>query len=103
MNVYNFGLKFALSSMCDFVSPIIVAGAPPRGGNSNKYLQGVRPNFSQRYRLCTLNRTYNLDYVSNNLQLSTIEEGLKSFRREAGEKPPRGVRKRGRVRAYKPK
>ena len=31
------------------------------------------------------NRTYNLDYVSNNLQLSTIDEGLKSFRRELGE------------------
>jgi hypothetical protein len=40
--------------------------------------------------------------VSNNLQLSIIEEGLKSFRREAGEKPPREVRKRVRARAYKP-
>ena len=30
-------------------------------------------------------------------------EGLKSFRREAGEKSPREVGKRVRVRAYKPK
>jgi hypothetical protein len=49
---------------------------------------------SQRQQLCTHNRTYNLDYVSNNLQPSTIEEGLKSFKREAGEKPLRDVEKR---------
>ena len=41
-------------------------------------------------------------YVSNNLQLSANEEGLKSFKREAGEKPPREVGKRISVRAYKP-
>ena len=37
------------------------------------------------------------------LQLSTMEEGLKSFRREAGEEPPREVGKRVKVRDYKPK
>ena len=37
------------------------------------------------------------------LQLSIIEEELKSFKREVGEKPPREVRKRVRVRTYKPK
>jgi hypothetical protein len=50
-----------------------------------------------------LARTHNLDYVSSNLQLSSIEEGLKTFRREAGEKPPREVGKRVKVRAYTPK
>ena len=49
------------------------------------------------------NCTYNPDHVSNNLLPSTIEEGLKSFSREAGEKPPREVGKRVRVKAYKPK
>ena len=44
-----------------------------------------------------------MDYVSNNLHLSTIDEGLKSFRRKAGEKPQREVRMRVRVRVYKPK
>jgi hypothetical protein len=65
---------------------------------------------SQRHRLSTHNRVYNLDYVSNdldyvlnNLQLSINEEGLKGCRREAGKKPPREARKRVRVRAYKPK
>lgn len=38
-----------------------------RGGNSNKELQGARPKNSQRHRLCTHNCTYNLDYVSNDL------------------------------------
>ena len=28
---------------------------------------GTRPKISQRHRMCTHNRTYNLDYVSNNL------------------------------------
>ena len=56
---------------------------------------------SQRHELCTHNCTYSLDYVSNNLQLPTIEEGLKSFKREMGEKPPRVVRKRDIARAYK--
>ena len=41
-------------------------------------------------------------YVSNNLQPLANEEGLKSFKREAGEKPPREVGKRISVRAYKP-
>ena len=45
----------------------------------------------------------NVDYVSNNLLLLTIEEGLKRFRVEAREKPPREVGKRVRVRAYKSK
>jgi hypothetical protein len=65
--------------------------------------KGAHPNISQRHRLCTHNHTYNPDYVSSNLQLSSIEEGLKTFRREAGEKPPREVGKRVKVRAYKPK
>ena len=47
----------------------------PRDGNSNKYLQGACPRSSHRHKLCTHNHTYNLDYVSNNLQHSTIEEG----------------------------
>ena len=58
--------------------------------------------------LCTHNRTHDVDYVSNdmdcvliNLQLSTIEEGLKSFTVKAGEKPPQEVGKRVSVRAYK--
>ena len=55
------------------------------------------------HRLCTHNHTYNPHHVSNNVQLSTIEEGLNSFRREAREKPPREVRMRFRARAYKPK
>ena len=61
------------------------------GGNSNKYIQEARSKISQRHILFTHNHTYNLDYVLNNLQLSAIEEGLKSFKREreAGEKPPR--------------
>jgi hypothetical protein len=41
-------------------------------------------------------------YVSNDPQLSTIEEGLKNFSKETGEKPLRGVGKRVRVRAYIP-
>ena len=78
------------------------------GGNSNKELQGARPKISQRHRLCIHNLTYDLDYVSNklllnNLQLSTITKELKSLKRVAGEKPPREVGKRVRVRAYKPK
>ena len=60
-----------------------------RGGNSNKKLQWARSKFSKWHRLCTYNRTYNLDYVSNDLQLSTIEVGLKTFRRKVGEKPLR--------------
>ena len=70
----------------------------PQGGNLNKCLQGAHLEFSQRHRLCTHNHTHNLHYVSNNLRLSTIEEGLKSFKREVGEKPPREVGKRVRVR-----
>ena len=73
--------------------------------------KGILKKISQRHRLCTHNRVHNLDYVSNdldyvvdvNLQLLIIEEGLKDFRREAGENPPREVGKRVRVRAYKPK
>ena len=48
------------------------------------------------------NRTCNLDYVSNNLQLSTIDEGLKSFRRELGE-ATEVSQERVMVRTYKPK
>jgi hypothetical protein len=75
---------------------------PGAATQTNNY-KGARPNISQRHRLCTHNRTYNPDYVSSNLQLSSIEEGLKTLRREAGEKPPREVGKRVKVRAYKPK
>ena len=63
-----------------------------------------------KHRLCTHNRTchldylkHNINYVSNNLQLSNTEEGLKSFRREAGGKPLSEVGKRVKVRVYKPK
>jgi hypothetical protein len=44
-----------------------------------------------------------MGHVSNNPQLSTTEKGLKSFKREAREKPPREVGQRVRVRGYKPK
>ena len=60
---------------------------------------GFRPIISQSHGLCTHNCTcnldelkHNMDYVSRNLQLSTIEEGWKSFRREAGEKSGRELR-----------
>jgi hypothetical protein len=33
---------------------------------TNNY-RGARPKISQRRRLCTLNHTYSLDYISNNL------------------------------------
>lgn len=65
------------------------------GGISN-ILTGACPKISQRHRFCTNYCTYNLEYVVNNLQLSTVKEGLKSFRREAGEKPLIEVRKRAR-------
>jgi hypothetical protein len=51
---------------------------------TNNYRRLVE-KISQRHRLC--------------FKLS----GLKRFKREAGEKPPRGVRKRVRVTTYKPK
>ena len=38
-----------------------------------------------------LARTHNLDYVSSNLQLSSIKEELKTIRREAGENPQKEV------------
>ena len=78
-------------------------GMWPRAATQKQIITGARPNISQRHRLCTHNRTYNLDYVSSNLQLSSIEEELKTFRREAREKSPREVGKRVKVRAYKPK
>lgn len=37
-------------------------------------------NFIERHRLCTHNFTCSLHCVSNNQQLSTIEESLKSFK-----------------------
>ena len=80
----------------------LAMGIKPGVATQTNNLQGTHPKISQRHRLCTHERTYNLDYILNNLQLSTIEEGLKSFRREAGEKPPREVRKRVRIGAYKP-
>ena len=43
-----------------------------------------------------------LHVISNNLQFSSMKEGFKSFIREAGEKPPREVGKRVRVRTYMP-
>jgi hypothetical protein len=49
---------------------------------THKKLQGARPNISQRHGLCAHNRTYNLDYVLSDLQLSSIKKGLKIFRRE---------------------
>ena len=55
----------------------------PQADNSSKWIQRARSIFLQRRRWCTHDCTCNLDYVSNNLQLSTIEEWLKSFRREA--------------------
>ena len=66
------------------------------GWQLKQIITGDRPKISKRHRLCTHNRTHNL-------QLSTIDEGLKSFSREAGEKPPREVGKRVKVMAYKPK
>ena len=39
----------------------------PQGGNSNKWLQGACPKFSQMHRLRTHNRTHNLNYVSNSV------------------------------------
>ena len=74
-----------------------------QGWQLKQIITGACQKNSQRHRLCSHNRTYNLDYVSNNLQLSTIQEGLKSFRGEVGKKPPREVWKRVRVRTYKPK
>ena len=50
-----------------------------------KKSQDARPTISQWHILCTHNCTYNLDYVSNDLQLSAIQEGLKRSKREAGE------------------
>ena len=64
---------------------------------------GARPKISQRQRLFTNYPTYDLEDLSNSLQLSTIEEGLKGFIRKSGEKPPREVGKRVKVRTYKPK
>jgi hypothetical protein len=39
-----------------------------------------------RHRLCTHSCTYDLDCISNNLQLSTLEEEFKSFRIEMGKR-----------------
>jgi hypothetical protein len=35
------------------------------GQQLKQIITGARPKISQRHRLCTHNRTYNLDYVSN--------------------------------------
>ena len=52
-------------------------------------ITGARPKISQRHRLCTHNRTYNIDYVLSYLGSRVSEE-----------KPPREVGKRVRVRTY---
>jgi hypothetical protein len=61
------------------------------GRQLKRTITGGRPNISQRHK--SHNRTYTLDYVLSDLQLSSIEKGLKILRREIGEKPPREVRK----------
>ena len=66
------------------------------GWQLKQIITGARPKISQRHRLCTHNRTYNPDYVSNNLDLRVSKE-----KRERG--PLREVGKRVRVRAYRPK
>ena len=45
-----------------------------QGWQLKQIITGACQKNSQRHRLCSHNRTYNLDYVSNNLQLSTIQE-----------------------------
>ena len=61
------------------------------GCQLKQVLTRARPKLSQRHRLCT----HNLDYVSNDLRLSTIEE----FQKRSG----REVRKRVRVEPSKSK
>ena len=46
---------------------------------------------------------HNLDYVSNILDCVSKYLDTRVLQREAGEKPPRGVGKRVRIRAYKPR
>ena len=88
------------------INPWFTCCAPllwaPRVATQTYNYRGLVQKIHIGMGLCTHNRTHNLDYVSNNLQLSTTEVGLKSFKMKAGEKPPREVGKRVSVRAYKP-